>query len=327
MITIYLKQYNKIIRNADVDLFDDLGYDDILWIDMISPSIKEQKAVENFMEISLQTKQQVEEIESTSKYSETENAIISNSNFFVPTGESFVVEPVSFIISNEGVLVSVRNAEFRTFREAEKRLQMNYRSYSTGYHIFISLLEVRIDFDADLVEMVSKQVSSLSKDINSEDSIDKQVIHRINALQESTMLLRENIFDRQRVLSGILRSERFPNDIYPRLQLMIKDVNSLINHADFSFQRLDYIQDAALGLINIEQNEIVKIFSVAAVVFMPATLIASIYGMNFKTMPELDWTIVLQNGTVILAGYILAITLMIFCSGLTIWYFKFKKWL
>lgn len=327
MITIYLKQYNKIIRNADVGLFDDLGYDDILWIDMISPSIKEQKAVENFMEISLQTKQQVEEIESTSKYSETENAIISNSNFFVPTGESFVVEPVSFIISNEGVLVSVRNAEFRTFREAEKRLQMNYRSYSTGYHIFISLLEVRIDFDADLVEMVSKQVSSLSKDINSEDSIDKQVIHRINALQESTMLLRENIFDRQRVLSGILRSERFPNDIYPRLQLMIKDVNSLINHADFSFQRLDYIQDAALGLINIEQNEIVKIFSVAAVVFMPATLIASIYGMNFKTMPELDWTIVLQNGTVIPAGYILAITLMVFCSGLTIWYFKFKKWL
>ena len=222
MITIYLKQYNKIIRNADTKLFDDLGYDDILWIDMLLPTIKEQKAVENFMEISLQTKQQVEEIESTSKYSETENAIISNSNFFVPTGESFLVEPVSFIISNEGVLVSVRNAEFRTFRETEKRLQMNYRSYSTGYHVFISLLEVRIDFDADLVELVSKQVGTLSKDINSEDAIDKAVLHRISALQESTMSLRENIFDRQRVLSGILRSERFPSDIYPRLQLMIK---------------------------------------------------------------------------------------------------------
>lgn len=289
MITIYLKQYNKIIRNADPKLFDELGYDDILWIDLLNPTIKEQKAVEGFMEISLQTKQQVEEIESTSKYSETENAIISNSNFFVPTGDSFVVQPVSFIISNEGVLVSVRTAEFRTFREAEKRLQMSYRSFSTGYHLFISLLEVRIDYDADLVEMIAKQVAALSKDINSEDSIDKKVIHRINALLESTMLLRENIFDRQRVLSGILRSERFPNDIYPRLQLMIKDVNSLINHADFSFQRLDYIQDAALGLINIEQNEIVKIFSVAAVIFMPATLVASIYGMNFHAMPELDW--------------------------------------
>ncbi|MBO7221049.1 MAG: magnesium and cobalt transport protein CorA [Alistipes sp.] len=327
MITIYLKQYNKIIRNADTELFDDLGYDDILWIDMVQPTIKEQKAVENFMEISLQTKQQVEEIESTSKYSEHENAIISNSNFFVPTGDSFEVEPVSFILSNEGVLVSVRNADMRTFREAEKRLQMNYRSFSTGYHILISLLEVRIDFDADLVEMVGRQVSALSKGINKEDSIDKAVIHRINTLQERTMILRENIFDRQRILSGILRSERFPNDIYPRLQLMIKDVNSLISHTDFSFQRLDYIQDSALGLINIEQNEVVKIFSVAAVVFMPATLVASIYGMNFRIMPELEWVYTLPNGWDLPLGYIFALGLMVLASGLTMGYFRYKKWL
>ena len=241
MLTIYLKQYNKIIRNAEPELLDNLGYDDILWLDLLSPSIKEQKAVENFIEESLQTRQQVEEIESTSKYSENENSIISNTNFFIPKGDTFSVEPVSFILSNEGVLVSMRTTESRTFREAEKRLQMNYRGYSTGYHIFISLLEVRIDFDADLVEFVAKQVAALSKAITTEDTIDKEVIHRINSLQENTMVLRENIFDRQRILSGILRSERFPNDIYPRLQLMIKDVNSLINHADFSFQRLDYI--------------------------------------------------------------------------------------
>lgn len=327
MITIYLKQYNKIIRNADTALFDELGYDDILWIDMLLPTIKEQKAVENFMEISLQTKQQVEEIESTSKYSETENAIISNVNFFVPTGDGFIVEPVSFIISNEGVLVSVHSAEFHTFKEAEKRLQMNYRSYSTGYHLYISLLEVRIDYDADLVELIAKQVAALSKDISSEASIDKQVLHRISALQENTMSLRENIFDRQRVLSGILRSERFPNDIYPRLQLMIKDVNSLINHADFSFQRLDYIQDAALGLINIEQNEIVKIFSVAAVIFMPATLIASVYGMNFTIMPELNWVYTFDSGATLPVGYIFAIALMLLCSALTILFFRYKKWL
>ena len=327
MLTIYLKQYNKIIRNAEPELLDNLGYDDILWLDLLSPTIKEQKAVENFMEESLQTRQQVEEIESTSKYSENENSIISNTNFFIPQNDgTFEVEPVSFIISNEGVLVSQRTAESRTFRETEKRLQMNYRSYSTGYHIFISLLEVRIDFDADLVELVAKNVAKLSKDINTEDTIDKEVIHRINALQESTMVLRENFFDRQRILSNILRSERFPNDIYPRLQLMIKDVNSLINHADFSSQRLDYIQDSALGLINIEQNEIVKIFSMASVIFMPATLIASIYGMNFHFMPELDWIWQVGNMTLPL-GYIFAIGLMIMASGLTIWFFRYKKWL
>ena len=326
MITIYLKQYNKIVRNADIHLFDDLGYDDILWIDLLNPTIKEQKAVENFMEINLQTRQQAEEIESTSKYFETENAIFSNSNFFLKSDDTFAVEPVSMIIS-EGVLISVRTAESRTVREAEKKLQMNYRAFPTGYHLMISILEVRIDFDADLVELVGRQVSTLSKDINHEDSIDKEVIHRINTLQERTMVLRENIFDRQRVLSGIHRSERFPNDIYPRLQLMIKDVSSLISHTDFTFQRLDYIQDAALGLINIEQNEVVKIFSVAAVVFLPATLVASIYGMNFKFMPELDWVLTLPNGWTLPMGYIFALGLMILASGLTMGYFRYKKWL
>ena len=215
----------------------------------------------------------------------------------------------------------------RTFREAEKRLQMNYRSFSTGYHILISLLEVRIDFDADLVEMVGRQVSTLSKTITKEDTIDKDILVLLSTLQERTMVLRENIFDRQRILSGILRSERFPNDIYPRLQLMIKDVNSLISHTDFSFQRLDYIQDSALGLINIEQNEVVKIFSVAAVVFMPATLVASIYGMNFKFMPELQWVYTFENGYELPLGYLFAIGLMILASGLTMGYFRYKKWL
>ena len=314
MITIYLKQYNKIVRNADVRLFDDLGYDDILWIDLLSPTIKEQKAVENFMEINLQTRQQVEEIESSSKYSETENAIICNSNFFMPTGDSFSIEPVSFIIA-EGVLVSVRFNEFRTFTESAKRLQMNYRAFPTGYHLLISILEVRIDFDADLVEALAKNIAALSKEISLSDSVDKQMLTRISHLQENTMLIRENIFDRQRILSGILRSERFPNDIYPKLQLMIKDVNSLINHADFSFERLDYMQDTALGLISIEQSNVTKIFTVASLFFLPPTMIASIYGMNFVGIQELHWKY----------GYPFALGLMVLASALTYLFFRWKK--
>ena len=316
MITIYLKQYNKIVRNADVRLFDDLGYDDILWIDLLSPTIKEQKAVENFLEINLQTRQQVEEIESSSKYSETENAIICNSNFFIPNPEAFSIEPVSFIIT-EGVLVSVRTSEFRTITESAKRLQMNYRAYSTGYHLLISILEVRIDFDADLVEALAKNIATLSKNMNLSEHIDKETLKQISHMQENTMLIRENIFDRQRILSGILRSERFPNDIYPKLQLMIKDVNSLINHADFSSERLDYMQDTALGLINIEQSNVTKIFTVAALFFMPPTMIASIYGMNFESIQELRWQY----------GYEFALGLMVLVSALTYLFFRWKKWL
>ena len=316
MITIYLKQFNKIVRNADVKLFDELGYDDILWIDLLTPSIKEQKAVENFMEINLQTKQQVEEIESSSKYSETENAIICNSNFFMPYTETFAIEPVSFIIA-EGVLVSVRNAEFRTFTEAAKRLQMNYRAYATGYHVLVSILEVRIDYDADLVEALAKNIAALSKEVNISEQIGRETLQRISHLQENTMLIRENIFDRQRVLSGIQRSERFPNDVYPRLTLMIKDVNSLISHADFSSERLDYLQDTALGLINIEQSNVTKIFTVAALFFMPPTMIASIYGMNFAYIQGLHWKY----------GYPFALGLMVVVSALTYLFFRWKKWL
>ena len=316
MITIYLKSYNKIVRNADVKLFEDLGYDDILWIDLLAPTIKEQKAVENFMEINLQTSQQIEEIESTSKYSESETSIVCNANFLIPFEGNFSTEPVSFIVS-EGVLVSMHNIEFRSFNEVEKRLQMNYRAYSTGYHLLISLLEVRIDLDADLVEALSKQVAQLSKHITITGKVNQELLRHINHLQENTMMLRENIFDRQRVLSGILRSERFPNDIYPKLGLMIKDVNSLINHTDFSYQRLDYLQDTTLGLINIEQNNITKIFTVASVFFLPPTLIASIYGMNFRNMPELQWQ----------GGYYIALGLMIGTMALTYVLFKWKKWL
>ncbi|MFI3249172.1 MAG: CorA family divalent cation transporter [Rikenellaceae bacterium] len=327
MVTLYLKQYNKIIRNADTKLFKTLDRNDVLWIDMLSPSFKEQKVVENFMGISLQTRQQIEEIETTSKYSETQKTVTMNSNFFIPSTETFTIEPVSFIITETEALVSVRPLEMRTFRDAEKRLQMNHKIYPTGYHIFSTLLEVRIDYDADLVEMTAKMVAALSRDIASEDNIDKEIIRRIATLQENTMMLRENIFDRQRIIWMILRSDRFPRDIQPLFQLMIKDVNSLISHADFAFQRLDYIQDSALGLINIEQNEIVKIFSVASVIFMPATLIASIYGMNFKFMPELSWAYELENGMTIPLGYMFAVGLMLLCSCLTIWYFRFKKWL
>ncbi len=214
MITLYLKQFNKIIRNADLKIFDTLSVDDVLWIDMLDPSFKEQRSVETFMGISLQTRQQVEEIETTSKYSESEEAIVSNSNFFFPHAEGFSIEPVSFIISRSEALVSVHSVEMRTFRGAEKRLQMNPKLYTSGFHIFISLLEVRIDYDADLVEATAKLVAALSRDIaTSEENIDKEIIRRIARLQEDTMMLRENIFDRQRVLWMIRRSERVPRDI------------------------------------------------------------------------------------------------------------------
>ncbi|MDR2883099.1 MAG: magnesium and cobalt transport protein CorA [Alistipes sp.] len=313
MITIYLKQHGKIIRNAEPAQLDELGYDDVLWIDLLNPELKEQKAVEEYLDIDLLSRQQVEEIESSSKYAETERSIVANSIFFVPRDEGFSLEPVSFTLT-EGLLVTSREAESRTFAEMGKRLQANSKPYPTGFHLFVSILEIRIDLDADIVEAESRRISQLSGQVGDEERSNEKLITRINAIQESMMTIREGIFDRQRVLSGVLRSEHFPNDVFPRLQLMMRDVASLISHTDFSFERLNYLKDTVMGLINIEQNKTTKIFTVASVFFMPATLIASIYGMNVAFPGGID-------------TFWITMVLMVVASGATMWFFRYKKWL
>lgn len=316
MLTIYLKSYNKIVRDADVKLFDELGYDDILWIDMFNPTIKERRAVEEFMELNLQTQQQIEEIESSSRYSETEKAVYCNTNFIMAAESGYNIEAVSFVVS-DGVLISERTSDFKTFVEAAKRLQINYNSYPTGSHILVSLLEARIDMDADMVESVSRKVTVLSKHLSVDANVSADTLRTINGLQDSCMMLRENIFDRQRVVSSIMRSDRFPNDTYPRLTIMVKDIGSLLSHADFNLNRLDYLQDTTMGLINIEQNNITKIFTIVSVFFMPPTLIASIYGMNFAMMPGIDSKY----------GYTITIVIMVLTAAVTYFYLKRKKWL
>ncbi|MDR1671086.1 MAG: magnesium and cobalt transport protein CorA [Alistipes sp.] len=317
MITIYLKEHGRVIRNAESDQLEELGYDDVLWIDLLSPSVKEQKAVEDYLDIDLLTRQQVEEIESSSKYAETEESIVANSIFFVPTGDGFSLEPVSFTLT-EGLLVTVREADSRTFSDMGKRLQVNSKPYPTGFHLFVTILEIRIDLDADIVEAESRKISQLSGQVGDEVRSNEQLIKHINAIQESMMTIREGIFDRQRVLSGVLRSEHFPNDVFPRLQLMMRDVASLISHTDFSFERLNYLKDTVMGLINIEQNKTTKIFTVASVFFMPATLIASIYGMNVL----LPW----QHEAGLLP-FLITMALMVVASGATLGFFRYKKWL
>lgn len=327
MITVFLKEDGHVERNISPSKLASLNPENVLWIDLLMPSATEQKSVENFISMHLLSKEKAEEIESTSKYYETSGAIVSNSNYFISKGENYEIEPVSFIVTKDGVLVSLRHHDLVPFADTEKRLAQNREDNTTGYHLLITSLEALIDYDADMVELVTREISKLSKDIAHSPHINKNVIYRINELQEKTMSLREDIFDLQRVISGINRSNRFPHEIKTRLEFMNKDIESLIQHGDISFSRLDYMQDTAMGLINIEQNEIVKILSVAAVIFMPPTLIASIYGMNFKVMPELDWVWTTSHGWVIPAGYIFALALMLLVTFLTYWYFRYKKWL
>lgn len=281
MLEIFFKQKGQVVTTDEISALDQLGYDDVLWVDLSSPTGEEKRAIETFLNTTLQSRAQAEEIESSSRYSETETTIFANTNFLIPGPESYSMEAVSFILC-EGIIVTIRHVPLRSFTDIQRRIMANYRSLPTGYHILIGILENRIDLDADMIELMSKEIAQYSKKISLGGVMGEELLLDINQLQENTMLVRENIVDKQRMISSILKSDKFPRDVFGKLNVLIKDINSLINHTNFSFERLEYLQNTVLGLINLEQNRIMKIFTFVSLLFIPPTLIASIGGMNVE---------------------------------------------
>lgn len=312
MVIIYYKTPEKVIRSSDIKLLDKLGKESIIWIDLIDPSGDDKRKVEDFLDVDLQSRSQAEEIESSSRYSETETEIFANTNFLISQPDSFTYETVSFTITNDGIMTTLHNSDLRTLSEIGKKIQLAHKTNITGYHLMVAILESRIDLDADMVEGVAKEISHLSKQINLGNKVNEEMLLDISQMQENTMVIRENIIDKQRVVSNILRSSRFPTDVYPILNVLIKDVNSLINHTDFSFDRLEYLQNTIIGLINIEQNKIIKVFTVVTVFFMPPTLIASMYGMNL-------WLPLINE------NWDLAISIILMVVSVIVTFFFFKR--
>jgi len=287
---------------------------DIIWIDMVNPTDEEKLQVEKAFGVELFTPQESEEIESSSKYNESEEEIGINLSFLRKDNEAYINEPVSFILK-DNFLITQREQEYKTFLDTFNRIRS--LKPANGTDIFLALLETRIDFDADLIENITEQITKISKGLVKENDLERELLLKITSFQESTIAIRENIVEKQRMLSAMLKSKFFPRENYETLRVMIKDVGSLLDHTSFNFERLEFLQNTFLGLVDLEQNRIIKIFTVVTVVFMPPTLIASMYGMNFRFMPELDevW------------GYPFAILLMIMSSVATLLFFKRKKWL
>lgn len=293
--------------------------DNATWIDLQEPSAEQIREVEEYFDISFPTRQEQEEIESSSRYLEESGSIMVNSTFLnlVPRTGKLEENEISFIITDK-VLFTLRYFESKVIYETVKKVKQSPFSYINPSRIFMAILESRIDFDADLIESVSKHISDINKKINySDHDLEEDIIIKISKCQELTMSLREALFDKQRVVTYLARNEDLMNDNQGRLKIIIKDVNSLIEHTNFSFTRLEYLQNNFLGLINIQQNKAIKMFTIASLTFMPPTLIASMYGMNFKFMPELNW----------IGGYPIAVTLMLASSLITLYVFKRKKWI
>ena len=313
-IKIFYKDKEKIKVARSLSALKELDKKDIIWIDLLDVSDKTEDTLEGFLKIEIQEDEEMEEIELSSRYIQTDDSIVANSNFLK---SDFELEPVNFIIKNS-ILVSIRDVELESFNETVKKMFVNTRNFPSGYHVLVALFETRVEKDADLIEDTTDMITKLSQQIDaSREHMDERLLVQIKDLQEKVTIIRQNIMDKQRVISNLIKCDFFPEELGPRLTMIIKDINSLFDYTKFGFDRLDYLQDTFLGLVNIEQNNIIKIFTVINIIFLPPTLIGSLYGMNFDFMPELHWRY----------GYVWALGLMVLSVVLILFIFRKKRWL
>lgn len=316
MVRVYTLDNGRIEQFKNPALQDIAQYENLLWVDLQSPTSPEREYIEQKFSIEFFTSQEVQEIESSSRFFETQETIEINLGF-VSTDVELSVQNVTFILKGS-ILFTYRQGDVKTFAEAVRRLKtMSTETKDHGLDVFLTILETRIDGDADLIESVNRRVNHVSKSLISQKSLKEDLLLSIAQLQENVMILHQAITEKQRVVSSLIRIPEFSRLGNERLTIIIRDIASLLQHSQFSSQRLEYLQNTFLGLVNIEQNQVIKIFTVVTVIFMPPTLIASVYGMNFEYMPEIEWV----------AGYPVALVLMIFSSLVFLWYFRRKKWL
>ncbi len=301
MLNIFYRKNGMVEVSQSESIFAKIQLEELVWIDMIDPAGAEKRAVEAFLGTEIQSRAQAEEIESSSRYNENEHAIFANTNFLTPGAEEYNMQPVSFTLVGDS-LTTLREVPLRSFTELQRRLQANPKRYPDGFSIFATILDQRVDLDADMIELLSKEISQYAKRINQQEDINEDLLIDINQLQENTMIVRENVVDKQRLISNLLKSPKTPDRLEGRFNVLLQDISSLINptnfcferleslqditslinHANFSFERLEYLQETVLGLINLDQNKIMKVFTVVSVFLMPPTLIAGFYGMNVR---------------------------------------------
>ena len=318
MLNIFYRENGKIGVSQSEKDFARIALENTVWIDLVDPSGAEKRAVEAFLGTEIQSRAQAEEIESSSRYFETDDAIFANTNFLTPGAEEYMMQAVSFTLVDH-TLTTLREVPLRSFTELQRRLQVNPKQYPSGYTVFATILDQRVDLDADMIELLSKEISQYAKRINEEEDIDQELLIDISQLQENTMMVRENVVDKQRLISNLMRSTKVPTSLEPRLNVLLQDISSLINHTNFCFERLEYLQDTVLGLINLDQNKIMKVLAVVSVFLMPPTLIAGFYGMNVR-LPM----IAADEPNASFWNWIIILGIMAL-SCLVIWFFFKKK--
>jgi magnesium transporter len=326
MFSVFVPSESSLKRAASADLA--ALPETAVWIDLVKPTAAEDHAVERLAGIAVPTREDMQEIEISSRlYIENGARYMTATLMCAADTEHPRTAAVTFILASHR-LVTVRYDEPKPFLLVENKLARSCAAGITGEMVLMELLDALIDRNADILERAGSDMDAISHDIFEPEGAARtrqakrysDILIAIGRKGDLTSKVRESLVSIGRVVTFVAAAVdgiKWSKDMREQLKTMQRDVTSLTDHASYLSNKITFVLDAMLGVVNLEQNNIIKLFSVMAVVLMPPTLIASIYGMNFKLMPELEW----QH------GYPLALVMMLLAAVLPYVFFKWKKWL
>lgn len=300
-----------------------------VWIDLFEPTREEETLVEAHWGINIPTSQEIVGLEMANRIYEEDQAIFAPTSVLVGIAADKPSLTTVFLILKQGVLVTVRYSPIRAFETfAGQACRPAAPRYADGFEVCVGLLEAIIDRLADALGQAGTTLDIMTQHIFEEEKRFRKaelrdfrsVLRRLGRKGDMLSKARESLVSLSRIstfLAANVDNDQNRRELRARLTSVTSDIHALTDHISYLTGRISLLLDATVGLINMEQNGIIKIFSVASVVFLPPTLVASLYGMNFKYMPELDWHL----------GYPWAIGLMIMSAVLPYLFFKSKGWL
>ncbi|OAI12935.1 magnesium transporter [Methylomonas lenta] len=290
-----------------------------IWIDLLAPNKAQRILIGQHYGLDLPDPYELTDLESSARFYVEQNEIHVHSDFLLDReGESRCV-PVAFVLRGD-ILFSVRSEELPVFRLQRLRARTQPGFVTDSKDMLLDLYGAEAEYSADALEDIYTELEAVSKKVLSQDISDEdaeQILADIAEEEDLNGRIRRNMLDTQRAVSFLVRRKLLSPAQLEDAQQILRDIESLNSHTAFLFDKINFLMDATVGFININQNKVIKIFSIASVAMLPPTLIASIYGMNFEHIPELEWML----------GYPIALTMMAFSILLPYLYFKRKGWL
>ena len=307
------------LRPTDEDIEALASSGRLIWIDIVAPSGEELASLEKVFDVEFGSLEEIKNIEASARFQRrSDDELHLRADFLNEDVEGPDNSPVQFVVV-KGLLLSVHHTDLPSFRLAREYYANGGRA-SDAKDVLLEIYATDAEYSADVLESIHHQLKGASRAVLTRQVTDKiaaAVLSRVAQQENMNGIVRHNISDNRRALSFLRRERLLSEEQADTARYIARDLDSLDAYTAFLFDKINFLMDATVGFINVSQNNVIKIFSVGAVAMLPPTLIASIYGMNFEHMPELDW----------LYGYPFALTLMAFSVAIPFWFFRRRGWL